>query len=832
MAILTQRQVVHARHRLIAPFVCFVLFPFLADKIRADAYEIDVRADQTIIRTNHLELGSRTDSNGRSMDANSLYFLRDGKPWLPVMGEIHYTRIPREDWDEAILKMKANGIDIIATYVFWIHHEEIEGQFDWSGNRNLHDFVMTCQRHGVWVLPRIGPWCHGEVRNGGFPDWLLAKKYKTRSTDPNYMKYVERLYRGIGKQLEGLYFKDGGPILGIQLENEQRFGNKAGYDYMKELKSLAIAAKIDVPFYTCTGWPGIMRGQKEFVPVNGAYPDAPWDKGTKKLVQDVFRFSQLRNDPLVGADITGTNNADKNILADNLYPNANAELGGGMQVTYHRRPVVSPEDVVSLAFVRLGSGANMLGYYMFHGGVNPDGKLSTLQESRATKYPNDYPIINYDFQSPIGQWGQVRESYYHYRPIHYFVNDFGADLAPMNAFFPTVQPKGPKDTDTLRCAARAKDGRGFVFLSNYQRYGDMHDLKDVQLDLNLKDGRLKIPETPVSLAKNAMTIWPFNMPLADARLIYSTAQPLCTLSNGTEQLFVFFANGGVAPQYVFDAATVKNVKCDNQSAEIKQKEGLMQVNVNAPGTDCILTVSTAKGDSLKILTLTSQQAMQCWRGKLWGQNRLVITNGTLIPTEWELRIRSTGSNKLGFSVYPDTNLQFNDKAKSKRTTDGIFARYNVQLPEHRINISFNPCNTDAPPMSDELSAAPQPGQQYDLKYKTLPGSRNWRLSLPSGALAGLNNIFLKFDLQGDTAAFYLNEKLIDDWFIFGPPLTVGLKHFANELEKGEFKLQLMPFTEQRNIFLEDPDLKTQGLQAALKGITALPEYEVSVVQEK
>ena len=65
---------------------------------------------------------------------------------------------------------------------------------------------------------------------------------------------------------------------------------------------------------------------------------------------------------------------DKNPLADNLYPNANAELGGGVQVTYHRRPVIAPEDVISLAFVKLGSGANMLGYYMFHGGLNPEGK--------------------------------------------------------------------------------------------------------------------------------------------------------------------------------------------------------------------------------------------------------------------------------------------------------------------------------------------------------------------------------------------------------------------------------------------------------------------------
>ena len=56
-----------------------------------------------------------------------------------------------------------------------------------------------------------------------------------------------------------------------------------------------------------------------------------------------------------------------------------------------------------------------------------------------------------------------------------------------------------------------------------------------------------------------MAIWPFNLQLADARLIYSTAQPLCIVANGDERLFVFFASGGVQPQYVFDAATVKEM---------------------------------------------------------------------------------------------------------------------------------------------------------------------------------------------------------------------------------------------------------------------------------
>ena len=117
--------------------------------------------------------------------------------------------------------MKANGINIIATYVFWIHHEEIEGEWDWSGDKNLRYFIELCGKHDIHVFTRIGPFAHGECRNGGFPDWLWGKSY-LRTNDPVYFSYVRKFYSQISNQLQGLLYKDGGPVIGIQLENEYR----------------------------------------------------------------------------------------------------------------------------------------------------------------------------------------------------------------------------------------------------------------------------------------------------------------------------------------------------------------------------------------------------------------------------------------------------------------------------------------------------------------------------------------------------------------------------------------------------------------------------------
>lgn len=129
-------------------------------------------------------------------------------------------------------KMRAGGVAIIATYVFWIHHEEAEGEWDFTGCRNLRGFLQICRDIGMPVWLRIGPWAHGECRNGGFPDWLIKDGAPVRINDPVYLKRVERFWKQLGEQAEGMMCMDGGPVLGVQLENE--YGHCGGPSDSKE----------------------------------------------------------------------------------------------------------------------------------------------------------------------------------------------------------------------------------------------------------------------------------------------------------------------------------------------------------------------------------------------------------------------------------------------------------------------------------------------------------------------------------------------------------------------------------------------------------------------
>ena len=191
----------------------------------------------------------------------------DGQRVCPVMGEIHYSRIPADEWQREVRMMKEGGVTVVATYVFWNHIEEEEGIFRWDGQRNLRRFLEICKEEGLPVVLRIGPFCHGEVRNGGIPEWMFnlpltssqgggtGKTVKLRSTDSVFLGYAEKLYRQIFTQVQGLQWKDGGPLMACQFDNEYRGSG----DYLMALKKIALRIGFDLPFYTRTGWPELSK---------------------------------------------------------------------------------------------------------------------------------------------------------------------------------------------------------------------------------------------------------------------------------------------------------------------------------------------------------------------------------------------------------------------------------------------------------------------------------------------------------------------------------------------------------------------------------------------
>lgn len=633
------------------------------------------------IKSGHLKMGNPGPS-GREILINNLFMTVGGKPVIPVMGEIHYSRLPKEQWEDAILKMKANGIDIIACYVFWIHHEEIEGQFDWTGNKDLRGFIRLCHQHDLWVYPRIGPWCHGEVRNGGTPDWILAKKYLTdRSNHPVYQHYVDRWYGEISKQMSGLLYKDGGPVMGVQFENEYRRGPQ-GEEHIRWLKQSAIRHGIDVPMYTVTGWGNASVPQDEVIPLWGGYPAEPWATHADKITDNPnYTFEAPMNDENIGNESVKRN---KSYIQDySRYPYFTCELGIGNQISEHRRPVLSAIDGLAIATTRTGSGSNLPGYYVFTGGINPLGTYTTMEENRdETAYWNEYPDISYDFQTAIRETGELSPSYHQVKKLHYFLNEFGSELAPM---VPVI-PAGQDSKEKLQYAMRVNGHSGFLFGLNYYRGIRKPEQKDVQFNIQLPDEKIVFPTKGIDIPDSCIFIWPVNLNLNGTVLKYATAQPLCKVEQQHRTDWIFIQNKGVEPELCFDESTIESIK--STSGIINRKNGRYILTGLKPGIDQSISVRDLNKKEQRIVILSYPESEQVWVFRSKGKNLVLISGANLYLNDHQLHLFGA-SPEMKLIVLTDNTVIQKDERMTEIGSIGDYAQYSIQMPEKRVIPELN-----------------------------------------------------------------------------------------------------------------------------------------------
>lgn len=480
---------------------------------------------------------------GRGITVTDRALLHDGAPVVPVSGEIHFSRLPRERWDERLRQMRASGVTLASAYVLWLHHSPERGVAHFDGARDVGAFIDACAAAGLDVVLRIGPWAHGEARNGGFPDWVQAADVEHRSDDPRYLELVAQWFAQLAANLDGRA-RPGGPVIAIQLENEL-------YDrpeHLVTLKRMARDAGMSAPLWTATAWGAAELPLGEVMPLFGGYGDGFWadpeDDWDPSFRAHYFP-SHTWDDPGVGADVRAAQGfAEASSPASDRislggFPPATCELGGGMATAYHRRPVLSGRDVAALAHGKIGNGSAWQGYYMYVGGRNP---AAGMQETQATGYPNDMTEFSYDFHAPIGQSGDLHESSTLLRTQHAFLAAFGDRLGGMTSSLPDVLASGLDDTATLRWALRSDGSEGFCIITHHQPHVPVQRVPQVQLRVELDDETLVLPQTPIDIPPGTLARWPVNLRIGDARLRWATASALTVLPGG---ILVLAADPGI-----------------------------------------------------------------------------------------------------------------------------------------------------------------------------------------------------------------------------------------------------------------------------------------------
>ncbi|XP_035424762.1 beta-galactosidase isoform X6 [Cygnus atratus] len=148
-------------------------------------------------------------------------FVKDGRPFRYISGSIHYSRIPRYYWKDRLLKMKMAGLDAIQTYVPWNYHEPQMGVYDFSGDRDLEDFLQLADETGLLVILRAGPYICAEWDMGGLPAWLLEKEsIVLRSSDSDYLAAVEKWMSVLLPRMKPHLYQNGGPVIMVQVNSE------------------------------------------------------------------------------------------------------------------------------------------------------------------------------------------------------------------------------------------------------------------------------------------------------------------------------------------------------------------------------------------------------------------------------------------------------------------------------------------------------------------------------------------------------------------------------------------------------------------------------------
>lgn len=788
--------------------------------------------------------GSELGYSGRALTIN-------GKAWFSRGGSLHYARVPASEWRDSLLRMKAGGLDTVQTYVFWIHHEETHGVWDWSGRRSLRNFAALVGSVGMKMMLRMGPWSHGEARQGGFPDWLQALgdqgKIKLRSTDPGYLAYVKTLVEQVAAQVKGLMWSDGGPIWGIQVDNE--YSGPAAY--LTTLKQMALDAGICPPYFLKTGWPATSTPVPAgaLLPLLGGYVDQFWSRSLSyQSSADSYVFTPARD--------SASNPPE--------YAQLGVEIGGGMATAYHRRVVDLPSDTpAAVVASKLGNGMASVGYYVYRGGTNPLG-TTYLEETQATHGDNDLPVRSYDYAAPLSEFGAVREHYHGLRALHMWLADADNDMAnpsiaDMPAFAPDAEPFGSWDNSTLRWAVRSDGHSGVILINNYQRHpakidgAAMPAHSDVRLAISLSGGTdsrngdrgsrggtsLQVPapgSRGFAVPSNATMMWPFNWMVGGhggVRLAYATAHALMTLEDirtpagqHYDTVMLLSQSSGVDTELALDASDVATVL--HTSVPTSTEGGQIIARDIPPSSDAALVVSCTSGVTVAFVVLNSTAGARMYAGELGGRTRAVISaTDDVVFDEGQLVLR-TSNTAATASVLPALAA-----APAPAGVDGLFSVYaapasaivtppavtaSATLVAHAgpaRNVSMGRGNVAAEPSDADFDAAAVWNVTVSLRDGKAP---------PESV-----EVWTCLRYTGDVARLYLAGTLLTDNQFSGRPFCVQLSRYADDgvFDTGALlQLKVLPLRRDAPIYLLDWPAFPDDVDA----VVSLDGIDVTVTQ--
>ena len=330
----------------------------------------------------------------------------DGKRVFIKSGAFHYFRTPGEEMaKDRFMKMKAGGYNTVDIYFNWNYHSIRQGEYDFSGIKDVRKVLKAAQDVGLFVIARPGPFINAEVNAGGLPFWLLRmedvvprnRKGTEYHYSEKYMEYIAEWYDHIIPII-----KEFDNIILFQIENEYATDTMEE-DYMRQLYKMARDRGITCPiFHNDAYFAGLWADCVDIYALDlypYINPNQNWKQDnfcfdTLDNVEDIFRCAKENSPPFVAEMQSGW--FDK-------------WDGSGYR---HIREALGDEHINIMTKTALSQGITLFNHYMVAGGTNW-GDLAC-----------DEVYTSYEFTAPIDEFGIPQSNYFKAKELNYFLDSF------------------------------------------------------------------------------------------------------------------------------------------------------------------------------------------------------------------------------------------------------------------------------------------------------------------------------------------------------------------------------------------------------------------------
>ena len=302
-------------------------------------------------------------------------------------------------------KMKAGGYNTVDLYFNWNYHSKKQGEYDFTGIKDVRKILQAAQDIGLFVIARPGPFINAEVNAGGLPFWLLrmddviprnriGTEYKY---SPKYMEYIKEWYDQIIPIIN-----DFDNVILFQIENEYATDTMEE-DYMRELYKMARERGVKCPiFHNDAYFAGLWADCVDIYALDlypYINPNQNWKQDnfcfdTLDNVEDIFRCAKCDSPPFIAEMQSGW-----------------FDKWDGLGYK-HIRNALGDEHINIMTKTALSQGVTLFNHFLTVGGTNWDDLAC------------DEVYTSYEFTAPIDEFGIPQSNFYKAKELNYFLDSF------------------------------------------------------------------------------------------------------------------------------------------------------------------------------------------------------------------------------------------------------------------------------------------------------------------------------------------------------------------------------------------------------------------------